>query len=167
MRVLGIDCGTERTGFGVIESDGRRHRMIAAGVIRSLARAPMEARLLTIAQGLRAVIAEHSPEAAAVEEVFFAQNVKSALKLAQVRGVALLTIAEAGLELGEYSALSVKSSVVGYGRAEKQQVQLMVKNLLGLDAILESEDASDAVAVAICHVTRTRGGMLQGAAIAR
>lgn len=118
--------------------------------------------MLVIAQGLRAVIAEHAPEAAAVEEVFFATNVKSALKLAQVRGVALLTIAEAGIPLGEYSPLSVKTSVVGYGRAEKQQVQLMVRNLLGLDAILESEDASDAVAVAICHITRSRASMVVG-----
>jgi len=162
MRVLGIDCGSERTGFGVIESDGRRHRMIAAGVIKTQAKSPVEARLLTIAKGLRAVIAEYAPEAAAVEEVFFATNVKSALKLAQVRGVALLTIAEAGIPLGEYSPLSVKTSVVGYGRAEKSQVQLMVRNLLGLDAILESEDASDAVAVAICHITRSRASMVVG-----
>lgn len=164
MRVLGIDCGSERTGFGVIDSDGRRHRLVAAGVIRTQARTTVEARLLVIAQGLRAVIAEHVPQAAAIEEVFFAQNVKSALKLAQVRGVALLMVAEAGIPLGEYSPLSVKSSVVGYGRAEKQQVQLMVRNLLGLDAILASEDASDAVAVAICHVTRTRATMLVGSA---
>src|SRR5258707_11160747 len=93
------------------------------------------------------------PQAAAVEEVFYAQNVKTALKLSHARGVALLTIAEASLPLGEYSPLEVKTSVVGYGRAEKQQVQLMVQSLLKLDSIIESEDASDAVAVAICHVT--------------
>ncbi len=136
--------------------------MVAAGVIKPPPKSTVECRLLVIAQGLRAVIAEHAPEAAAVEEVFFATNVKSALKLAQVRGVALLTIAEAGIPLGEYSPLSVKTSVVGYGRAEKQQVQLMVRNLLGLDAILESEDASDAVAVAICHITRSRASMVVG-----
>jgi len=154
MRVLGIDCGTERTGYGIIETDGRTHRMVAAGVVRTKPGRPMEIRLLDIAQALRGVIQEHRPEAVAVEEVFHAANVKTALKLAQVRGVALLTAAEAGLVLGEYSALEIKSSVVGYGRAEKGQVQLMVKSLLGLEGPLLAEDAADAVAVAICHATR-------------
>lgn len=154
MRVLGIDCGTERTGYGIIDSDGRSHHMVAAGVIRCASKATLETRLLEIARGLRDIIRQHAPEAAAVEEVFYSQNVKTALKLAHVRGAALLTIAEAGLALGEYSPLEIKTSVVGYGRAEKQQVQLMVKSLLGLKANLESEDASDAIAVAICHVTR-------------
>jgi crossover junction endodeoxyribonuclease RuvC len=154
MRVLGIDCGTERTGYGVIESDGRTHRMVAAGVIATSPRQPMHLRLAEIAQALRALIREYSPAAAAVEDVFYAANVKTALKLAQVRGVALLTIAEAGLELGEYPPLEIKASVVGYGRAEKQQVQLMVRSLLQLDQEIESEDAADALAVAICHATR-------------
>lgn len=154
MRVLGIDCGTERTGYGVIESDGRTHRMISAGVISTSPRQPMHLRLAEIAGGLRALIREHSPAAAAVEDVFFAANVKTALKLAQVRGVALLTIAEAGIELGEYSPLEIKTSVVGYGRAEKRQVQVMVRSLLQLDHDIESEDAADALAVAICHATR-------------
>ena len=99
------------------------------------------------------MIVEHAPQAAAVEEVFFSQNVKTALKLAHVRGVALLAIAEAGVQLGEYSPLEVKISVVGYGRAEKQQVQLMVQSLTGVD--VESEDAADAIAVAICHATHS------------
>jgi crossover junction endodeoxyribonuclease RuvC len=160
MRVLGIDCGTERTGYGVIDSDGRDHRMIAAGVIRCRAKTSLESRLVDIARGLREVIQLHAPESAAVEEVFYAHNVKTALKLCHVRGIALLTIAEAGLHFGEYSPLEVKISVVGYGRAEKQQVQLMVKSLLGLSEPLDSEDASDAVAVAICHVTHTaRAGL--------
>lgn len=163
MRVLGIDCGTERTGYGVIESDGRTHRMVAAGVIRCGAHERLEARLATIAAGLREIIRAHEPEEAAVEEVFYSQNVKTALKLAHVRGIALLIIAEAGLPLGEYSPLAVKTSVVGYGRAEKQQVQLMVKSLLGLDAVIESEDASDAVAVAICHITHAGAGNRVGA----
>jgi crossover junction endodeoxyribonuclease RuvC len=154
MRVLGIDCGTERTGYGVIESDGRAHRMISAGLISTSPRQPMHLRLAEIAGGLRALIQEHKPAAAAVEDVFFAANVKTALKLAQVRGVALLTIAEAGLELGEYSPLEIKTSVVGYGRAEKRQVQIMVRSLLQLDHDVESEDAADALAVAICHATR-------------
>ena len=154
MRVLGIDCGVERTGYGVIESDGRTHTLLAAGVIRTSPAAPLETRLLRIAEGLRAAIGLHSPAAAAVEEVFHAANVKTALKLAHVRGVALLVAAEAGLEMGEYSPLEVKSSVVGYGRAEKSQVQLMVRSLLRLDREIESEDACDALAVAICHANR-------------
>jgi crossover junction endodeoxyribonuclease RuvC len=154
MRILGIDCGTERTGYGIIDSDGRTHRMVAAGVVRSRAGRRLEERLLEVARGLREVIQHHKPEAAAVEEVFHAANVKTALKLAQVRGVALLLIAEAGLSLGEYSPLAVKTSVVGYGRADKRQVQLMVKSILGLEGTLASEDASDAIAVAICHATR-------------
>jgi crossover junction endodeoxyribonuclease RuvC len=151
MRVLGIDCGVERTGYGVIESDGRTHRLLVAGVIRTTPGVALETRLLRIAQGLRGIIELHTPEDAAVEEVFHAVNVKTALKLAHVRGIALLVAAEAGLVMGEYSPLEVKSSVVGYGRAEKHQVQLMVRSLLGLDQIIESEDACDAVAVAICH----------------
>ena len=133
MRVLGIDCGTERTGYGVIASDGREHRLVAAGVIRTRTDAPLQTRLLEIARGLREVIREHQPEAVAVEQVFHAANSKTALKLAHVRGVALLAAAEAGLELGEYSPLEIKSSVVGYGRAEKSQVQRMVGSLLALD----------------------------------
>jgi len=151
VRVLGIDCGVERTGYGVIESDGRVHRLLAAGVIRTLPSAPLESRLLRIAEGLREAIGLHAPSSAAVEEVFHAVNAKTALKLAHVRGVAMLVAAEAGLAMGEYSPLEVKSSVVGYGRAEKSQVQLMVRSLLGLDHTIESQDACDAVAVAICH----------------
>lgn len=159
MRVLGIDCGTERTGYGVIDSDGRAHRMIAAGVIRTAAKSPLESRLQEISRELRIVIVRYSPVAAAVEEVFFSANARTALKLAHVRGVALLAISEAGLEFGEYSPLEVKSSVVGYGRAEKTQVQLMVRSLLRLEtdgadsAATASEDACDALAVAICHAT--------------
>ncbi len=153
MRVLGIDCGSARTGYGVIESDGGLHRLLVAGVIRTNTRWPFEKRLLEIARGLRELIREQAPEAAAVEEVFFSANVKTALKLAHVRGIALLCIAEAGLQLAEYSPLEVKMSVVGYGRAEKSQVQIMVRSLLRLPQAIESEDASDALAVAICHAT--------------
>ncbi|MEP6962760.1 MAG: crossover junction endodeoxyribonuclease RuvC [Acidobacteriota bacterium] len=153
MRILGIDCGTERTGWGVIESDGRRHRVLGHGVIRTKLKDPLELRLRSIAAGLRAIIESHQPEAAAVEGLFYSQNVKTALKLAHVRGVALLAIAEAGVAFGEYSPLEVKASVVGYGRAEKQQVQLMVRSLTGVVGEFETEDASDALAVAICHAT--------------
>jgi crossover junction endodeoxyribonuclease RuvC len=164
MRVLGIDCGTERTGFGIIDSDGLVHRMVIAGVIRTSPRDHLSHRLCVIAQGLRSIIAEHHPELGAIEEVFHAVNVKTALKLCHVRGIAMLVIAEAGLPLGEYSPLEVKTSVVGYGRAEKSQVQLMVKNLLHLEAGIESEDAADAVAVAICHATHVSTNQRIGAA---
>ena len=153
MRVLGIDCGSQRTGYGVIDSDGRDHRIVAAGVILTNTKWTLEKRLLEIANGLRRLIREYAPELAAVEEVFHAVNVKTALKLAHVRGVALLAIAEAGVQLAEYSPLEVKISVVGYGRAEKSQVQLMVRSLLQLSEVIASEDASDALAIAICHAT--------------
>jgi len=154
MRIAGIDCGTERTGFGIIESDGRSHRLIDAGVIRTRASEPLERRLKQIACELRAVLDTHTPDVLAVEEVFHAVNTKSALKLAHVRGVVLLVSAEAGIPVGEYSALEVKISVVGYGRAEKQQVQMMVLSLLGINRDFGSFDATDALAVAICHGTR-------------
>ena len=154
MRVLGIDCGSERTGYGVIDSDGLHHRMVAAGVIKTDTKRTFESRLLEIASGLRRLIGEHSPECAAVEGVFFSANVKTALKLAHVRGVALLAVAEAGIALAEYSPMEVKMSVVGYGRAEKSQVQLMIRSILRLAEPIQSEDACDALAVAICHVTR-------------
>lgn len=164
MRVLGIDCGSERTGYGVIESDGVRHSLVTAGCIRTSTKDSFSRRLLRITEELRRVIAAHQPEASAVEAVFHAANTRTALKLAHVRGVALLAIEEAGLSLGEYSPLEVKTSVVGYGRAEKHQVQLMVRSLLRLDSDIESEDAADAVAVAICHATRSFSERRMGAA---
>lgn len=164
MRVLGIDCGTERTGFGVIDSDGVAHRMIAAGVIRTNPERALAERLSVIASRLRDVIAEHRPQAVAVEEVFHSVNTKSALKLAHVRGVALLTAADAALDIGEYSPMEVKTSVVGYGRAGKSQVQLMVRSLLQLETE-QAEDASDALAVAICHATQTCSMKRMGAGL--
>jgi crossover junction endodeoxyribonuclease RuvC len=138
--------------------------MVATGVIVTDTKQPLAARLQRIARGLREVIDAHAPGVVAVEEVFHAVNAKSALKLAHVRGVALLTAAEAGLAVGEYSPLEVKTSVVGYGRAEKSQVQMMVRSLLGVDAEFASADASDALAVAICHATRTALVQRMGAA---
>ncbi|MFL6353999.1 MAG: crossover junction endodeoxyribonuclease RuvC [Bryobacteraceae bacterium] len=153
MRIVGIDCGTEKTGFGVIDTDGRCHRLVSAGVIRTKSADVLGQRLRFIAAELRAVIDTFTPEAVAVEAVFHAVNAKSALKLAHVRGVALLLAAEAGLGVSEYSPLEVKASVVGYGRAEKRQVQMMVHSLLATDEQIESFDATDALAVAICHAT--------------
>jgi crossover junction endodeoxyribonuclease RuvC len=152
MRVLGIDCGCEKTGFGVVDTDGRTHRLISSGVIRTSTHDPMAARLAQIHAGLTEALRRYQPEVVAIEEVFHATNVKTALKLAHVRGIALLAAAQAGLPVGEYSPLEVKISVVGYGRAEKHQVQSMVASLLSM-AEPVSEDASDALAVAICHAT--------------
>ncbi len=163
MRIVGIDCGTEITGFGVIDTDGRRHQLVTAGVLRTKVSDALERRLKFIAAGLREVIEQFAPHSVAVEDVFYSVNVKSALKLAHVRGVALLTAAEAGLDVGAYSPLEVKMSVVGYGRAEKQQVQMMVLSLLGVTQQFGSFDATDALAVAICHGTRSSFPLLAGA----
>jgi crossover junction endodeoxyribonuclease RuvC len=154
MRIAGIDCGTERTGFGVIDSDGRSHVFVTAGVIRTKAADALENRLKFIAAELRSIFQSFAPEAVAVEAVFHAVNARSALKLAHVRGVALLQAAEAGVAVTEYSPLEVKMSVVGYGRAEKQQVEMMVHSLLRMNEPFASYDVSDALAVAICHGTR-------------
>jgi crossover junction endodeoxyribonuclease RuvC len=156
MRVLGIDCGCERTGFGVVDTDGRTHRFVTSGVIRTSSRDPMSVRLEQIHRGLARALADYQPEAVAVEEVFHAANVKTALQLAHVRGIALLAAAQAGLPVGEYSPLEVKTSVVGYGRAEKNQVKMMIASLLGLAEPPASADAADALAVAICHATTSR-----------
>jgi crossover junction endodeoxyribonuclease RuvC len=180
MRVLGIDCGTEYTGYGIVDlvSDRDRDRSrdaqhcdlryptrpenarpendrlvcVACGAIKVSPRDPMPTRLAGIARGLEELITLHQPNRVAIEDVFYAVNVKSALKLGQVRGVAMLTAALAGLDVAEYSPLSIKSAVVGYGKAEKQQVQQMVARLLRLDEIPEPPDAADALAIAICHL---------------
>jgi len=153
MRVLGIDCGTEYTGYGVVElgHDGALS-CLACGAVKVSPREPMPARLSTIFGRLGAIIVEHRPDRVAIEDVFYALNVKSALKLGQVRGVAMLAASSAGLEVAEYSPLSIKSAVVGYGRAEKQQVQHMVTRLLNLAEVPEPPDAADALAIAICHL---------------
>ncbi len=153
MRVLGIDCGSEYTGYGVVEesSDGRL-LCHAVGAIKLKTGLPMAAKLQKIFSELTAVIAEHQPETVAIEDIFYAVNVKTALKLGQVRGVAMLAASSCGLEVAEYSPLSIKSAVVGYGKADKLQVQQMVTRLLKLAAPPEPTDASDALAIAICHI---------------
>lgn len=164
MRIVGVDCGTEKTGFGVIDSDGRTHKLVSAGVVRTKAAESLDHRLKRIAAELRRVLDAFSPDMMAVEEVFHAVNTKSALKLAHVRGVVLLLAAEAGIPIGEYSPLEVKMSVVGYGRAEKQQVQMMVRSLLGAVQEFETYDVTDALAVAICHGTRVNFPVAAGEA---
>jgi len=153
MRVLGVDCGGEYTGYGVVEQDGGgvlRH--LCSGAIRLSSREPLELRLKKICEGLTEIIRAYSPEEVAIEDVFYAVNVKSALKLGHVRGVAMLAAAQAGLEVVAYSPLSIKSAVVGYGKAEKSQVQMMVARLLELPEPPEPPDAADALAIAICHL---------------
>jgi len=153
MRVLGIDCGGEYTGYGVIEQDEQGTlRHLCSGAIRLSAREALEVRLMKICNSLTVVIGDYSPEIVAIEDVFYAVNVKSALKLGHVRGVAMLTAAQAGLPVIAYSPLSIKSAVVGYGRAEKAQVQLMVARLLNLPEPPQSPDVADALAIAICHL---------------
>ena len=153
MRVLGIDCGGEYTGYGVVEQreDGDLV-CLTAGAIKLKPRDPLPQRLRTVFEDLRAVIAEHRPDAVAIEDVFYAVNAKSALKLGQVRGVAMLAASTSGLPVAEYAPLAIKSAVVGYGRAEKSQVQDMVARLLKLPTAPEPADAADALAIAICHL---------------
>lgn len=152
MRVLGIDCGSEVTGYGVVASVGSGYRLLAYGAIRTAGAGAFPARLRRIYDEVARLVAEHRPDAVAIEEIFYSLNARSALKLAHVRGVVVLAAAAAEVEVGEYSPLEVKSAVVGYGRAEKQQVQQMVKTLLGLKERVEPHDAADALAIAICHI---------------
>jgi crossover junction endodeoxyribonuclease RuvC len=153
MRVLGIDCGGQYTGYGVVGMNSRGGLVcLACGAIKLSPREPLARRLFHIYEGLGKLILMHQPDEVAIEEIFYALNVKSALKLGQVRGVAMLAAASAGLEVAEYSPLTIKSSVVGYGRAEKQQVQHMVTRLLNLPEPPHPMDASDALAIAICHL---------------
>jgi crossover junction endodeoxyribonuclease RuvC len=151
VRILGIDCGSQITGYGVIESDGTAHKLISAGVIRTHAGDPFAVRLLDIGRRLREIVDEFKPDEAAVEDTFHATNARSALKLTHVRGVALFVMAEAGLRVGEYAPAKIKATVVGNGRADKEQVAWMLKALLRLEGEFATPDASDAVAVAVCH----------------
>jgi len=153
MRVLGIDCGSEYTGYGVVEETPDRKLVChTTGAIKLKMGSTMAVKLQKVFADLSAIIAQHRPEIVAIEDVFYAVNVKTALKLGQVRGVAMLAASSAGLPVAEYSPLSIKSAVVGYGRAEKHQVQQMVTRLLNMDAPPEPTDASDALAIAICHI---------------
>jgi len=165
MRIIGVDPGSDTTGYGVIESDGRHYELIEYAGIRGPKHLSFAERLLAISRKLEEVIERLSPRACAVEDIFYAVNVKSALKLGQARGAVLVAAARAGVEVFEYSPLEIKSALVGYGRAEKQQVQEMVRVLLGLKTAPEPLDASDALAVAICHinVASTRARLMKKA----
>ena len=151
MRVFGIDPGSDRTGYGCVETDGSRHRLVLSGAISTPARAAFPEKLRHIHACLVDLIADSRPDCVAIENLFHATNVRSALKLGHARGVAMLAAVEAGLEIAEYTPAEIKRAVVGYGRAEKHQVQQMMKLMLGLSALPTPHDAADALAVAICH----------------
>ena len=151
MRVLGIDPGSRITGYGIVEQDGNRLVHVDNGAIFTDSAVDFPGRLKRIFDGLSRVIVEYRPDEVAVENIFFSTNVQSALKLGQARGAAIVAAVNAGLPVAEYTALQVKQAVVGQGRAEKGQVQKMLKALLGLPEIAQA-DASDALAVAVCHI---------------
>ena len=151
MRIFGIDPGSDRTGYGCVETDGSRHRIITSGAIKTATSASFPEKLLQIHTGLAALLVECRPDSVAIENLFYANNARSALKLGHARGVAMLAAVELGLPVAEYTPAEVKRAVVGYGRAEKHQVQHMVKLILGLDVAPTPHDASDALAIAICH----------------
>lgn len=149
-RILGIDPGSRRTGYGIIDSIPGKVGFVSCGVIKTTAGYPLANRLNEIFEGINEVIQLHDPEVAAVEEIFMSSNANSALKLGQARGAAVVAAMQNGLGVHDYSAKKVKRAVVGYGQAEKGQVQHMIRMLLGLSKA-PSEDAADALAVAICH----------------
>ncbi|MEJ7617921.1 MAG: crossover junction endodeoxyribonuclease RuvC [Pyrinomonadaceae bacterium] len=151
-KVLGIDPGSETTGWGVIEGSERCYSLVEFGVVRATSAQPFAERLLKISEGLEQVIQRLRPDVCSIEETFFAANVKTALKLGHARGVAILAAARARLPVHEYSARLIKQTVVGYGAAEKHQVQEMVRLLLKLAAVPQPHDAADALAAAICHL---------------
>ena len=154
MKILGIDPGTATTGFGVIEKRGPKLTFVDAGVITTSPEHTMPARLSEIYAGLTEIIEHHKPDCMAVEQLFFAANVTTAITVGQARGVVLLAGAEAGLPVGEYTPLQVKQAMTGYGRANKKQIQEMVKMMLGLDGIPKPDDAADGLAIAITHANQ-------------
>ena len=157
MRIFGIAPGSERTGYGCVERTGSRHHLVTCGFVSAPASATFPERLKNIHGTLVRLLDECRPDCVAVEDIFHARNVRSALKLGHARGVALLAASEAGLAVVEYAPAQIKRAVVGYGRAEKGQIQRMVKLLLGLDEEPSPHDVADALAVAICHLHNSTG----------
>ncbi len=151
---MGVDPGSRHTGYGVLQEEGDRLLHLASGGIATSSRAPLEIRLRQIYDGLTQLIAQHQPQALALEEIFLAANVRSAFILGQVRGVVLLAAAQASLPVFHYPPLVVKKAVVGYGQAAKAQVQLMVESILGIQ--VAHQHAADALAVGICHLNHSR-----------
>lgn len=157
MRIFGIDPGSIRTGYGCVDTSGGRHRFVACGALSTPAGTPLPERLLAIHAGLSEALTASAPDCVAIENLFHARHARSALTLGHARGVAVLAAVQAGLPVIEYTPAEIKVSVVGYGRAEKSQVQRMIMLLLGLDTAPSPYDASDALAVALCHAHRSTG----------
>jgi crossover junction endodeoxyribonuclease RuvC len=167
VRIFGIDPGSERTGYGCVESDGRAIRLVMCGAISAPPGDAFPQRLARIHQELSALLIRCAPDYVAIEDLFYSVNVRSALKLGHARGVAMLAAVEAGCPVAEYTPTEIKHAVVGYGRADKHQVQRMIQLLLALDQLPSPHDAADALAVAICHlhsVPRYSGAAAEAAA---
>lgn len=160
MVILGIDPGYAIVGYGLIEYIGNRFRVFDYGSIQTKAGMPTNERLKIIYDSMADIIEKHKPDAMAVEELFFNTNSKTAIVVAEARGIILLSAINAGLEIAEYTPLQVKQAVTGYGRADKNQVQQMTKALLGLDKVPKPDDTADALAIAICHAHSARSGIL-------
>ena len=160
MVIMGIDPGFAITGYGIIRYEGNRFVTVDYGAITTKATTPFAQRLLILSMGLDELISKYSPSAISVEELFFNKNIKTALSAAHGRGIALLSGARSGAQVFEYTPLQVKQAVVGYGRAEKSQIQQMVKAILNLPEIPKPDDVADALAVAICHAHSSRMGAL-------
>lgn len=151
MRILGIDPGTAITGFGVIDCEGAKFKFVDAGVIRTPKEQPMPERLMTVHDEIAQLIAEFKPDAMSIELLFFARNVTTAMTVGQSRGVIMLAATQAGLPIYEYTPMQVKQAVTGYGKADKKQIQEMVKQLLNLSEVPKPDDAADGLAIAITH----------------
>lgn len=151
MLILGIDPGYAIVGFGLVDSQGQRQKLVACGAINTPAGVRLSARLWQIANDLEELIGQFKPDALAIEELFFNNNVTTGIGVAQARGVIIMTAEKMGLPIYEYNPSQVKQAVVGYGKAEKRQVMDMTKRLLGLSAVPKPDDAADAVAIALCH----------------
>jgi crossover junction endodeoxyribonuclease RuvC len=157
MRIIGIDPGTGILGFGVVDVVKGKARMVAAGVITTPAHTPIDERLEEIFDGLTEIIAETKPEVMSIEQLFFARNVTTAISVAQARGVAMLTGRKARLPIAEYTPMQIKQTLTGYGKADKKQVQEMVRIHLGLKDVPKPDDCADALAAAITHSMMSRG----------
>lgn len=151
MRIIGIDPGYAIMGYGILDYTGNRFTPVAYGSVTTDAHTPNEQRLLTLYEELTAIIKEYQPEAASIEELFYNTNATTAIMVGEARGMALLACVQNGVEINEYTPLQIKSSLTGYGRAEKKQVQAMVRMILGLQEVPKPDDTADALAAAICH----------------
>lgn len=156
MRILGIDPGTGILGFGVIDSVRGKYTMVTAGVVRTPAHTPLEDRLVEIYDAIQEIIRETKPEVVSIEKLFFARNVTTAISVSHARGVVMLAAKQAALPIAEYTPLQIKQTLTGYGKADKKQVQEMVRLNLGLRDVPKPDDCADALAAAITHAAMTR-----------